>query len=304
MFFQSLIRPYVSVTSNRLLYKFTTRFPAGPRIARFCGSSSIAPGILARESNCSGNNEKNCANDTTDNSAQKIALIIGAGPGISIAFAKKLASSGYKVCLASRNIEKLSDLASNVEGGAEVFEVDCSRSESIAKLFEKFDEKFNKIPPSVVLYNPSAGYSMTGDCGTMTDYDAVSSAVGISTVGAYVAAQEAGKRMIPQRSGAIFITGATAGIKAYPKRSIFAMGCFGRRALAQSMYKELSPFGIHVCHFVIDGGVRPRRGETLESLPEGSFTTDAIATSYMLALSQPKGAWSWEIELRAKDEIF
>lgn len=70
------------------------------------------------------------------------------------------------------------------------------------------------------------------------------------------------------------------------------------------MYKELSPLGIHVCHFVIDGGVRPWPGENADELPEGAFTADAIATSYMLALNQPKGAWSWEMELRGKDEKF
>ena len=74
--------------------------------------------------------------------------------------------------------------------------------------------------------------------------------------------------------------------------------------MAQAMYKELSPQGIHVCHFVIDGGVRPYPGETLETLPADVFTADAIATSYMLALAQPKGAWSWEMELRSKDEKF
>lgn len=82
------------------------------------------------------------------------------------------------------------------------------------------------------------------------------------------------------------------------------MGKFALRGLAQSMYKELSPHGIHVCHFVIDGGVRPYPGESPEAVPADSFTPDAIATSYMLTLAQPKGAWSWEIELRSKDEKF
>ncbi len=66
------------------------------------------------------------------------------------------------------------------------------------------------------------------------------------------------------------------------------------------MYKELSPHGIHVCHMMIDGQVRP----TTPDLPEGSFTAEAIAKSYMLTLAQPNGAWSWEVELRAKDEKF
>jgi hypothetical protein len=38
--------------------------------------------------------------------------------------------------------------------------------------------------------------------------------------------------------------------------------------------------------------------------PAGAFTADDIATSYMCALAQPSGAWSWEMELRGKDENF
>jgi hypothetical protein len=34
------------------------------------------------------------------------------------------------------------------------------------------------------------------------------------------------------------------------------------------------------------------------------MTADAIAKTYMAILNQPKGAWTWEIELRSKDEHF
>ena len=47
--------------------------------------------------------------------------------------------------------------------------------------------------------------------------------------------------------------------------AVFAIGKFALRGLAQSIARELAPKGIHVAHFVIDGGVRnaargPRRG--------------------------------------------
>lgn len=231
--------------------------------------------------------------------AGKSALIIGAGPGISLAFGKKLAESGYKVCLASRNLEKLQLLATSI--GADAVTVDCSSNDSIVALFEAFDKKFGT--PDVVLYNPSAGFAAAGPCGTI-DYNQASAAMQITALGAFVTCQEAGKRMALRGSGAIFLSGASAAIKAWPNKSVFAMGKFAQRALAQSMYKELSPKGIHVCHFVLDGGVRPWPGETLETLPEGAFTAEAIAESYMLALKQPKGAWSWEQELRSQDEKF
>ena len=59
--------------------------------------------------------------------------------------------------------------------------------------------------------------------------------------------------------GAILFTGASASVKGYAQSAPFAMGKFALRGLAQSMARELSPQGIHVAHFVIDGGIRSAR---------------------------------------------
>ena len=75
------------------------------------------------------------------------------------------------------------------------------------------------------------------------------------------------------------------------------MGKFAVRGLAQCLARELSPQGIHVAHFVIDGSVK--------SDPiNDAMTADAIAKTYMAILNQPKAAWTWEIEIRSKDEHF
>ena len=62
--------------------------------------------------------------------------------------------------------------------------------------------------------------------------------------------------MLPNKHGAILFTGASASVKGYAQSAPFAMGKFALRGLAQSMARELSPQGIHVAHFVIDGGIR------------------------------------------------
>ena len=68
--------------------------------------------------------------------------------------------------------------------------------------------------------------------------------------------QQAARRMLPQGRGAILLSGATAGVKGFALSATFAMGKFALRGLAQAMARELSPKGIHVAHFVIDGGIR------------------------------------------------
>jgi len=225
------------------------------------------------------------------NMNKPVALIVGAGPGISGAFAEALVAANYQVAVAARNLGKLQPLAAAI--GATVFEVDASTPASIVGLFKSVDQVLGA--PDVVLYNPSA--RIRGDLLSL-DIQAATAAIQTTAIGALVTAQEAARRMLPRGTGSIFFTGATAGVKGFAKSSVFAMGKFALRGLAQSLARELSPAGIHVVHFVIDGGVtKPGAGA-------GEFTPQAIARSYMAALAQPTGAWSWEVELRSHKEPF
>src|SRR2546429_283640 len=126
----------------------------------------------------------------------------------------------------------------------------------------------------------------------------------VTAYGGFLVAQEAARRMLPKKHGAILLTGASAGVKGYPQSAPFAMGKFALRGLAQSMARELSPQGIHVAHVVIDGGIKSgRRAESGDS-PDSTLDPDAIADSYMHLIHQPRSAWAWEIELRPWVEKF
>jgi NAD(P)-dependent dehydrogenase (short-subunit alcohol dehydrogenase family) len=82
------------------------------------------------------------------------------------------------------------------------------------------------------------------------------------------------------------------------------MGKFALRGLAQSMARELAPQGIHVAHFVIDGGIaRPGRAAPSDQ-PDALLDPDAIAANYLHVLRQPRSAWTWEIEVRPWVEKF
>jgi NAD(P)-dependent dehydrogenase (short-subunit alcohol dehydrogenase family) len=221
----------------------------------------------------------------------RVALIVGAGLGISAAFAQELVADGYQVALAARNQDKLRPLADAL--GATPFEADASSAQSLVRLFNEVDRSLGQ--PNVVLFNPSA--RVRGDLLSL-DIVTASAAIQTTAVGALVTAQEAARRMLPRGSGSIFFTGATAGVKGFARSSVFAMGKFAVRGLAQSLARELGPAGIHVVHFVIDGAV------VQGSVDPGAFTPQAIARSYMAALAQPPGAWSWELELRSHTESF
>ena len=87
--------------------------------------------------------------------------------------------------------------------------------------------------------------------------------------------------MLPNRHGAILFTGASASVKGYPQSAPFAMGKFALRGLAQSMARELSPQGIHVAHFVIDGGIRSAARAEPADRPDSMLDPDAIAAELL-----------------------
>jgi len=223
--------------------------------------------------------------------SRRVALIVGVGPGISAAFAEALVADGYEVAVAARDADRVKALADTL--GARPFVVDAGSPSSLVQLFAEVEKELGA--PEVVLYNPSA--RVRGDLLSL-DIEAARSAIEITALGALVTAQEAVRRMLPRGTGSLFFTGATAGVKGFARSSVFAMGKFALRGLAQSLARELGPAGIHVVHFVIDGSVQA------DSAEPGAFTPQAIAGSYMAALRQPAGAWSWEIELRSSREPF
>ena len=227
----------------------------------------------------------------------RTALIVGAGSGISASVARGLAAAGLKVGLAARNIDKLAPLAAEI--GAERFAVDASEPAAVARLFEAADARLGV--PDVVLYNASA--RAPGPIAEL-DPEAVRKAMEISAFGAFLVIQQAVRRMMPQERGAILLTGASASVKGYPRSAAFAMGKFALRGLAQSTARELGPRGIHVAHFVIDGGVRSARRPDPAERPDSTLDPDAIAQSYLEVLRQPRSAWSLEVELRPWVESF
>ncbi len=226
-----------------------------------------------------------------------VALIVGAGSGLSASLARLFAGEGMRVALAARHADKLADLSSGL--GAEAFACDAAEASDVARLFEAVEKKIGA--PDVVVYNASARAR-----GPLIDLapSQVEEALAIGAFGGFLVAQQAARRMLAKGKGAILFTGASASVKGYPQSAPFAMGKFALRGLAQSIARELAPQGIHVAHFVIDGAIRnPGRNEPPDR-PDSMLDPDAIAATYLHVLKQPRSAWTWEVELRPWVEKF
>jgi NAD(P)-dependent dehydrogenase (short-subunit alcohol dehydrogenase family) len=202
-----------------------------------------------------------------------------------------------KVALAARNVDKLALFAAEI--GAKTFAVDAGDPATVARLFGQVDADLG--PPDVVIYNASGRVR-----GPIADLEPeqVRRAIEVSAFGGFLVTQQAAIRMIPNRHGAILLTGATASVKGFALSSSFAMGKFALRGLAQSAARELGPQGIHVAHFVIDGGVRSAVRPDPSDRPDSTLDPEAIAHSYLAVLAQPRSAWTSEIEVRPWVETF
>ncbi len=227
----------------------------------------------------------------------KIALIVGAGEGLSASLARLLSKQGIRVALAARKIEKLGALCS--ETGAKAYACNATEPDEVERLFGLVEREIGT--PDVVVYNASG--RTRGPFVDLVPAD-VAQAIAISAYGGFLVAQQAAKRMLPNKHGAILFTGASASVKGYAQSASFAMGKFALRGLAQSLARELSPQGVHVAHFVIDGGIRSAARTEAEDKPDSMLDPDAIAESYWNVLQQPRSAWSWELELRPWVEKF
>ena len=226
-----------------------------------------------------------------------IALIVGAGSGLSAAVARAYTSAGMHCVLAARDTAKLKALCDEI--GATAIACDAAQPAQVEALYSEVDKRC--AAPKVVVFNASGRVR-----GPLIELDPaqVANAITVSAYGGFLVGQAAAKRMLKAGTGTIIFTGASASVKGYAQSAPFAMGKFALRGLAQSMARELAPQNIHVAHVVIDGGISSASRPVPADKPDSLLDPNAIAQSYVHLLQQPRSAWTWEIEVRPWVERF
>lgn len=221
------------------------------------------------------------------------ALIVGAGPGLSASFARKLAAAGHHVALAARRTEKLAELAAEI--GATCHVCDASLPVQVATLFAAVPD------PEIVLFN--AGLRISGPFAELDPVEVQRVLTGGAFAG-FLVAQQAAQAMLRRGGGTILLTGASASVKGYANSAPFAMAKFALRGMAQSMARELHPKNIHVIHVVVDGGIRSASRPDPADHPQSLLDPDAIAQSMLDLVAQPRSCWSDELVVRPWVERF
>jgi NAD(P)-dependent dehydrogenase (short-subunit alcohol dehydrogenase family) len=232
----------------------------------------------------------------------RAALVVGAGPGLGGAVARRFAREGYVACIVRRKLAELASLSAEIEaqgGRALPFGVDARNEGEVIALFDRIEQEVG--PVEVAVHNIGANVSFPIREMTARVYFKVWH---MACFSGFLVGREAARRMLPRGRGTILFTGATASLRGRPGMAAFAGAKCALRALAQSMARELGPEGIHVAHVIIDGAIdtpwirehfpqiAKQRGE------EALLSPDAIAESYLQLHEQPRNAWTHELDLR------
>lgn len=238
----------------------------------------------------------------TDQTGRKAALIIGAGDATGAAIARRFARGGYAACVTRRSAEKLEGLVAAIrsEGGeAHGFAADARKEEDVVALVERIEGEVGPI--EVMVFNIGANVPSSILEETARKYFKIWE---MACFSAFLSGREVARRMVERERGTIIFTGATASLRGSANFAAFSGAKHALRALAQSMARELQPKNIHVAHVVIDGAIDT--DFIRESFPEryalkdqdGILNPDHIAENYWHLHTQPRDAWTHELDLR------
>jgi NAD(P)-dependent dehydrogenase (short-subunit alcohol dehydrogenase family) len=236
--------------------------------------------------------------------SDRVVAVLGVGPGLGAAVARRFAGEGFGVALMARKEESVADVREEIEGGggtALPVSADATDPDSVARAFERVRGELGD--PEVFVYNAGA-FQMGGILDLSPEqFDDCFRA---NCAGAFYAAQQVLPAMVEAGGGTVLLTGASAALRGKANFSALAVGKFGLRALAQSMAREFGPQGVHVSHVIVDGQINtPRMREMSPDREDHTLLSPAaIAETYWQLHSQDRTAWTLELDLRPAVESF
>ncbi|MVV47166.1 SDR family oxidoreductase [Pseudomonas sp. PB120] len=237
---------------------------------------------------------------------KKVVLVVGAGDATGGAIAKRFAQEGFVACVTRRSADKLQPLVDAIKadgGEAHGFACDARKEEDVIALVEQIESEIGPIEAFVFNIGANVPCSILEE--TARKYFKIWE---MACFSGFLNAREVAKRMAKRQRGTILFTGATAGMRGAAGFAAFAGAKHGIRALAQSMARELGPMNIHVAHVVVDGAIDtdfirnsfPEKYATKDQ--DGILNPEHIAENYWYLHSQPRDAWTFELDLRPWSE--
>lgn len=230
----------------------------------------------------------------------KRALVTGVGPGTGHSIARRLAAGGYHVAMIARNAPRLKGFEADIPN-SRAYAIDVTDSDAFAAVLRRIDQEIGA--PEVVVHN-----AVGGVFGTFQQIDPAALELNFKTnVMAFLQlSRHVAPAMVEAGRGAIIATGNTSALRGKAAFAGFAPTKAAQRILAESIARELGPKGVHVAYLVIDAVIDLEWTRALRpNEPDDVFIRpDDIAEEIWRLAHQPKGAWSFNAEIRPFKEVW
>jgi NADP-dependent 3-hydroxy acid dehydrogenase YdfG len=184
-------------------------------------------------------------------------VIVGAGPNLGLAIARRVGREGFAVGLVSRTQAKLDDLASQLKSEgvtAAGAAADIRDSDALTAAIRSLAGRLGEV--EVLEYSPLPAPEFMKPI-LETTVDDVRGPIEFSILGAVAATQAVIGPMRDAGRGTIMFTTGGAAINPYPLRAGVGISFAGEVAYARMLHDELADSGIHVAHTAIGGRIAP-----------------------------------------------
>jgi short-subunit dehydrogenase len=208
-------------------------------------------------------------------------LVIGAGPGLGAAVARRFGREGFAVTLAARSEQNLAGLAAELRNAGMTVDTVHADAAEPRTFRTALAELAGSTTPGVVVYNAAV---ITTDNILTAGTDHLLETYAIDVLGAVIAAQVFTPAMRRARRGTFLATGGHPGVTPEPAYASLSLGKAGLRAAVALMHDELKSDGVHGTSITVAGAIAP--GTPLDP--------DLIAEAYWRLHTQPADAWSAE----------
>ncbi|MGW7276166.1 SDR family NAD(P)-dependent oxidoreductase [Streptomyces sp. NPDC054864] len=209
------------------------------------------------------------------------ALIIGAGPGIGQAVARRIAREGLPVALVARTKETVAAAAESIGSlGVRAVPLVADAADETA-LNAALDAAVGELgEPDIVVYN--AAVIRPDTIGELSHRDH-SGTYAVNVLGALTAAAHTLPGMARRGRGTFVVTGGMPEMK--PQYVSLSLGKAGVRALVELLDAEYGASGVHVATVTVGGVVAPGT----------AHDPDDIAELYWRLHTQPREQWEREV---------
>jgi len=251
-------------------------------------------------------------------SKKPVIAVVGAGPGIGEAVARRFVAEGFVVALLARTEDKLQTMANGIDadygrGSSKYYITDLRIEQNVIDSFANIVKDLGHV--NVLVYNAGAR-RVNGRSVLDTTTEEFEGFTKINLFGAFWSSKAVLPSMLASGKGTIIFTGATGSLRGMPGLSSFSPGKFGLRSLAQVLTREYQAQGIHTSHIIIDGpvdgkligGVRRRQWQRegaqdkIDDAESYIMQPKDLADIYWYLHTQPRSTWTQELDVRALKE--